>query len=302
MQSQLVIKKQRLPFTQIPNDLLCNPEISGLAKALWCVLYSKPDDWTFYWREIEKNFKEGRDAIRKAAKQLEDLGYLQKEQKRILTGRGKEWKFGGMEIALFHDPSKPLVEEGYNKGLSPNTENPYPGNEDAGSEDPENPHTYKDLSNKDLSNKDLNYSSYEESEKKEDLNKENEIKEIEKSCTSSKSISEKDKIQLIISYFDLKGYKSCVQTFLLYHKLNIHDTFKKLPYFADKWEHKFEDLTKLSQNNTKEISLSKEEERAWKFTEAKFEYAKKHFKNPDSLTKEELDNIKKDLENEQQDD
>lgn len=108
-EQQITIKKQRLPFTQVPNELLCSNRISGVAKALWCVLYSKPENWTFYWSEILRNFKEGREALTNAKKSLEEEGYIKITQKRIPTGRGNETKFGGMDIELFYDPQLPLT-------------------------------------------------------------------------------------------------------------------------------------------------------------------------------------------------
>ncbi len=50
-------------------------------------------------------------------------------QKRITTGRGKEWTFGGMEISLFYDPSfnQDFTSNLENKGSSPITEIPSSG-------------------------------------------------------------------------------------------------------------------------------------------------------------------------------
>ena len=79
-----------------------------MAKALWCVLYSKPEGWIFYWSEISKNFSEGREALMNARKKLEEAGYIKITQKRVPTGRGNETKYGGMDIELFHTPSLPI--------------------------------------------------------------------------------------------------------------------------------------------------------------------------------------------------
>ena len=159
-EQQNTLKIHRLPFTQVPNDLICSDKISGMAKALWCVFYSKPDNWTFYWREIENNFKEGRDAVRNAAKQLEELGYLKKTQKKINSGKGMT--FGGMEIELFSYPNQQI------KDSSSNTENPCSRNSDTSNSDstPSNSRkavTYKEIKNKDLSNKDLDNSFFSNS-------------------------------------------------------------------------------------------------------------------------------------------
>jgi hypothetical protein len=151
MKSQITLRKQQLPFTQVPNELLCNQEISSLAKTLWCVLYSKPDNWTFFWGEILTHFKEGRDAVKKASKELEKVGYFRKNQlKRNQNGK---MVFGGMEIELFCSPVTPDQQ---NQGELPITD--FQLTETPSSEIPltENQSTYKYLNKKDLSNKYLN--------------------------------------------------------------------------------------------------------------------------------------------------
>lgn len=141
------LKVHRLPFTQVPNDLLSSNQISGMAKALWCVFYSKPDNWTFYWREIESNFKEGREAVRNAAKQLEEMGYLKKTQKKINSGRGVV--FGGMDIELFPYPNQQIQPPISNTGF------PHTRSSDARQSDSTKPSTDKEIKKKDLPNKDL---------------------------------------------------------------------------------------------------------------------------------------------------
>ena len=76
------LKNKMGTYTAIPNDLIRNPEISGLAKAVFCYLASRPDDWEFFTSEVIKNFKEGRDAIRTAIDVLCQHGYLTKTQER----------------------------------------------------------------------------------------------------------------------------------------------------------------------------------------------------------------------------
>lgn len=152
-------KRHRTGFTPVPNDLLTNEKISGLAKALWCLLFSKPDGWTFYWGEILSNFKEGRDSVKKAAKELESFGYLTKRQtKKSLNGK---MIFGGMEIELDDMPDLTASEE--NQPSIPITEfqSPeIPSLEVPVSEAPitEGASAYKHLSKKDLFDKDLSKS------------------------------------------------------------------------------------------------------------------------------------------------
>ncbi len=156
-QISLKKKRRRTGFTQVPNDLLANDKLSGLAKALWCLLFSKPDDWVFYWSEILSNFKEGRDSVIKAKKELEKFKYITcKQTKRSMNGR---MVFGGMEIELDDQPNLTTLE---NSDSLPSTEfqgtenqdTEIPSTEDEQSEAPstENKSSYKDLPDPNLSN------------------------------------------------------------------------------------------------------------------------------------------------------
>lgn len=74
--------KERIRFTQISNDIIQSTELTCKAKAVYCYLFSRPDGWVFYRSEIEKNFKEGKNTISGAIKELEDFGVLSKQQSR----------------------------------------------------------------------------------------------------------------------------------------------------------------------------------------------------------------------------
>jgi hypothetical protein len=104
-ESQGRLKKQRKPFVMSPTHLFTNPEISSIAKTLWQVLDSKPDNWVFYWSEILKHFREGRNAVKKSLKELEKFGYVKKRKAR------KGNLFCGMDIEVFYDPALPFDQE-----------------------------------------------------------------------------------------------------------------------------------------------------------------------------------------------
>lgn len=184
-EQQLTLKRKRhrTGFTPVPNDLLTNNQISGLAKALWCLLFSKPENWTFYWGEILSNFKEGRDAVKNARKELEKFGYLEcKQVKRSMNGK---MVFGGMEIelddmpdlsALENKASVPITEIQLTESQSPEiqlTETP----------STEKPSSYKDLLDKNLSKKNLSYFiSLPLEEKRENLKKIWKEKNLKSDC------------------------------------------------------------------------------------------------------------------------
>lgn len=74
-------------FTQIPNDILRNPNTTAKAKWLHCYLISRPDDWTFYLSEIVNNTKEGRTVIENAMDELIEHGYVTRTRMRDEQGR-----------------------------------------------------------------------------------------------------------------------------------------------------------------------------------------------------------------------
>ena len=83
-------------YTQIPNDLLRNPEISGKAKALLCLLLSNSDNWHSYFEVIKTMMKEEEHAIRSGLKELEKFGYLKRVRYRDNTTKklkGSFWAY-----------------------------------------------------------------------------------------------------------------------------------------------------------------------------------------------------------------
>lgn len=61
-------------YTQVPNEIINNKELSLKAKGLLCYLISKPDGWNFSAENIATQNKEGLLAIKSALKELENLG------------------------------------------------------------------------------------------------------------------------------------------------------------------------------------------------------------------------------------
>ena len=123
--------KAQCPFTQIPNALINDGKISAKAKALYCYLRSKPDSWVFYVEDVKNHFKEGRDAVRGAFKELERLGWL--ERRQLKEGN----LFSGFEIIVRLSPFDTIGQ---------------PENQAAENESPEN----SQYSNTDLNNTDNN--------------------------------------------------------------------------------------------------------------------------------------------------
>jgi len=98
-------------FTQVPNELLRNPKITGKAKALLCLLLSNRDGWTSYIQTIKKMMKEGEDAIRVGLRELEQANYLQRIRYRHKKGKklaGSFWAY--TDIPGFFQIDDTLVE------------------------------------------------------------------------------------------------------------------------------------------------------------------------------------------------
>lgn len=73
-------KKDRIPFTQVANDVLSSTKLSLKAKGLYGYLFSKPDGWDFSSDRIKKENTDGRRSILEGLKELEDFGVLQRNK------------------------------------------------------------------------------------------------------------------------------------------------------------------------------------------------------------------------------
>ena len=79
-------------FTTINNEFIFNKNMSLKAKGLLCHLLALPNDWELYVEEVEKWHKEGKKAIYSAFKELIDLGYVERNQKRE-KGKIVKWDY-----------------------------------------------------------------------------------------------------------------------------------------------------------------------------------------------------------------
>lgn len=101
--------KTRNPFSQIPNELIASPNISGKAKAVYCYFISKPDNWTFYLGDMVCNMKEGEDAIRSAISELVKTGWIDREQLKV------DGKYSGSRITVRLSSSVTSLPQGENQ-------------------------------------------------------------------------------------------------------------------------------------------------------------------------------------------
>ena len=78
-------------FTTINNEFIFNKNMSLKAKGLLCHLLALPNYWELYVEEVEKWHKEGKKAIYSAFKELIDLGYVERNQKREKGKKKTRW-------------------------------------------------------------------------------------------------------------------------------------------------------------------------------------------------------------------
>jgi hypothetical protein len=212
-QSIGIIKKQRKPFVMSPTHLLCNSQISSISYKLWGIIESKPDGWKFYWSEILKHFKEGRDAVKNAGKELEKFGYIQKKKAK------KGNLFCGMDIEIFYDPTLPFDQE--NQDSVRITENQSPEiqkteNQAAKYQTTENQNTNKDLNKLNISKKNISNFSLARGAKKENF--------------KIPSLEEVKKI------FFAKNLKSDVEKYFIYREKSNWSGVKNLEKDIEWWE------------------------------------------------------------------
>ena len=128
-------------FTQIPNELLRNPEISGKSKSLLCLLLSNKEGWKSYITSIKRMMKEGEDAIRSGVSELEEHGYLLRikyRDKKTKVWRGSFWAYTDIPWKLDIENQKQIVEQSgfeipeiqLEKINNPDMKNPDPENPD----------------------------------------------------------------------------------------------------------------------------------------------------------------------------
>ena len=88
-------------FTQIPNRILRDPELSFRAKGLLCLLLSNRDGWRSYVTTIQSMTTDGRDTIYRTIRELEQAGYLLRAQYRSIDTKA----FGGIIWAYTDTPN-----------------------------------------------------------------------------------------------------------------------------------------------------------------------------------------------------
>ena len=97
--------KHTKPFTAVFNSVIQDKRISLKTLGLFVVMQSFPDDWEYSISGLAARCRIGRDAVRKCLKELEEAGYLLKEQ-----GHQDNGKFACNTYVL-QDEAPPCTEK-----------------------------------------------------------------------------------------------------------------------------------------------------------------------------------------------
>ncbi len=92
------VSHRQIPFTQIPNELINDPNISGNAKFIYMYIRSKPDNWKFSINGMKSQMKEGTRIIRQSLVELEQAGWL---ERLVIKDKGK---FAGAKYITNFEP------------------------------------------------------------------------------------------------------------------------------------------------------------------------------------------------------
>lgn len=132
--AESIIKGKRKGFTMIYNSVLKDTRLDLKTKGFFAVMMSFPEEWEYTVKGLAQVMDIGKDAVRTCLKQLEDAGYLIREQAR------EGGRFSQNVYVLLEESASPLSDLPYT--VKPLTDLPCT----------ENPTQYKTIENKDSNN------------------------------------------------------------------------------------------------------------------------------------------------------
>lgn len=132
--AESVIKGKRKGFTMIYNSVLKDTRLDLKTKGFFAVMMSFPEEWEYTVKGLAQVMDIGKDAVRTCLKQLEEAGYLIREQGR------EGGRFSQNVYVLLEESASPLSDLPYT--VKPSTDLPCTVN----------PTQYKTIENKDSNN------------------------------------------------------------------------------------------------------------------------------------------------------
>ena len=109
-------------YTTMSNHHLNNKAISLKAKGLLSQMLSLPDNWDYTLRGLAFINKESLDAVRTAVLELEQQGYIVRQQTRTAAG-----KLASIEYTIYERPQETPLRSDKPCLENPNTDNPMTG-------------------------------------------------------------------------------------------------------------------------------------------------------------------------------
>lgn len=94
------VYKESGNFVMVHKDFIHDSNLSWKAKGILLYLLSRPDDWQIYETELEKHSSDGLSGIKSGIKELEEIGYIQRNRKRDENGR-----LNGYEYLVYEQPN-----------------------------------------------------------------------------------------------------------------------------------------------------------------------------------------------------
>ncbi len=103
-----ILKKSfKISFTQVPNEIINDINVSLKAKGLYLYMVSKPDNWEFSLLGMVSQLKEGKTALLAIMNELIKFGYMEKIKNRV-NGRQSV-----NDYILHLEPTKSLKQSEY---------------------------------------------------------------------------------------------------------------------------------------------------------------------------------------------
>lgn len=87
------VYKESGNFVMVHKNFIHDSNLSWKAKGILLYLLSRPDDWQVYETEIVKHSSDGLSGLKSGIKELEQVGYIQRNRKRDDKGRLKEYEY-----------------------------------------------------------------------------------------------------------------------------------------------------------------------------------------------------------------
>ena len=144
--------KRETNFTMMSNVGLRDKRLSFKSKGLLAYMLSLPDDWVFYEEEITKHSTDGKQSVRTGLKELQQFGYLIKNQSR------EKGKFAKVDWLLYDEPGNVDIQVFLPQTEKRSTDNPPTENPPTENKPLLSTNVTKDL-NKQITNKTANQDS-----------------------------------------------------------------------------------------------------------------------------------------------